>query len=316
MGFFKKVKKNTGFLVFGLLDDGICAAYVKRSAAARPAVELLAFYPMSIPPAAALLEKIGRDLHADGYTCATLLNPAEYQLLTVEAPNVPADELKTAMRWRLKDMIDFHIDDATIDVMDIPGDSHAPVRSRTMYVIAARNQIIEQRQRLFADAKVSLAVIDIPEMAQRNIAQLLESEGRGLAFLSFGSQGGLLTVTFAGELYLSRLIDVNLSHLEQADDARKYELLDKVTLELQRSLDHFDRQFHFITLSRLVLGPMGPAGAILQQYLASNLYLPVEQMELDAVLDISRIPALAKAESQQRYLLALGAALRLEEKVL
>ncbi|RJG01251.1 type IV pilus biogenesis protein PilM [Noviherbaspirillum sedimenti] len=316
MGFFTKIKKNTGSLAVSFLDDGICAAHIKRSAAARPAVELLAFYPSSMPPSATQLEKIGKDLHADGFACATVLNPGEYQLLTVEAPNVPQEELKTAMRWRLKDMLDFHIDDATIDVMDIPGDSNAPVRSRSMYAVAARNQIIEQRQVLFAQAKIPLNVIDIPEMAQRNIAQLLETEGRGIAFLSFGAYGGLLTVTYAGELYLSRHIEANLPQLDAADESQKNEWFDRITLELQRSLDHFDRQFHFITVARLVLGPMAQGGASLQQYLASNLYLPVEQLDLDAVLDMSRIPELAEIESQQRYFFTLGAALRLEEKVL
>ncbi|QAU34278.1 agglutinin biogenesis protein MshI [Janthinobacterium sp. 17J80-10] len=316
MGFFSKIKKNTGSLVIGFLDEGICAASIKRSATALPVVEMLAFYPMETPPSVAQLEKIGKDLHAEDYVCATLLNTREYQLLTVEAPNVPPDELKTAMRWRLKDMLDFHIDDATIDVMDIPGDSNTPGRNRSMYAVAARNQIVEQRQVLFAGAKIPLSIIDIPEMAQRNIAQLLETEGRGIAFLSFGAHGGLLTVTFAGELYLSRHIDVSVSQLEQADESQKNDWLDRVTLELQRSLDHFDRQFHFITVSRLVLGPMGQAGASLQQYLASNLYLPVEQMALDAVLDISRTPELEKPESQQRYFFTLGAALRLEEKAL
>ncbi len=315
MGFFKKVKQNTGYLAIGFLDDGICAAYIKRSAA-QPVVELLAFYPMPMPPSANRLEKIGKELHAGDYTCATLLNPGEYQLLTVETPNVPQEELKTAMRWRLKDMLDFHIDDATIDVIDIPGDSNAQGRNRSMYAVAARNQIIEQRQVLFAGAKIPLSVIDIPEMAQRNIAQLLESEGRGIAFLSFGSYGGLLTVSFGGELCLSRHIEVNLAQLEQADESQQTEWFDRITLELQRSLDHFDRQFHFITLSRLVLGPMGRAGASLQAYLASNLYLPVEPLALETVLDISRIPELQKAEAQQRYLFALGAALRHEEQVL
>ena len=316
MGFFKKVKKNAGFLIIGFLDDGVAAIHVNRAVGKRPVVDLLAFYPMQMPPSGAQLEKIGKDLQASDYACATLLTSTEYQLLTVEAPNVPAEELKTAMRWRLKDMIDFHIDDATIDVLDIPGDSNAPVRSRSMYAVAARNHVIEQRQALFAAAKIPLSVIDIPEMAQRNMAQLLETEGRGIALLSFDSRGGLLTLTCAGELYLSRYIDVGLPQLESSEDQKKYEWLERVTLELQRSLDHFDRQFHFITLSRLVLGPMGEAGVSLQQYLASNLYLPVEQLELAAVLDIDRVPDLQKVEAQQRYFALLGAALRLEEKVL
>ena len=185
-----------------------------------------------------------------------------------------------------------------------------------MYAVAARNQVIQQKQNLFVEAKIPLGVIDIPEMAQRNIAQLLEPEGRGIAFLSFSAEGGLLTMTFGGELYLSRHIDVKLQQLGNYDEQQKIEWFDRVTLELQRSFDHFDRQYHFITLAKLVLGPMGSGGTGLQEYLASNLHLPVERLDLESVLDISGTPELRQPESQQRYFLTLGAALRLEEKVL
>ena len=57
--------------------------------------------------------------------------------------------------------------------------------------------------------EVELGTIDIPEMAQRNLSSMLETDGRGIAMLSFGEDGGLLTVSCRGELYLSRRIDVS-----------------------------------------------------------------------------------------------------------
>jgi MSHA biogenesis protein MshI len=245
-----------------------------------------------------------------------LLGSSEYQLLSVDAPNVPAEELKTAIRWRLKDMLDFHIDDATIDVFDVPVDKNAPVRNHSMYAVVSRNQIIEQRQVLFSNAKIPLTVIDVPEMAQRNISALLEPEGRGVAMLSFGAAGGLLTVTYGQELYLSRRIDINLQQLQQSSSDKKTECYDRITLELQRSLDHFDRQYHFITLTKLMLAPLGDAGIGLQLYLASNLYLPVEILNLESVLGIANTPQLKSADVQQQFFMILGAALRHEERVL
>jgi MSHA biogenesis protein MshI len=244
-----------------------------------------------------------------------VLSGGEYQMFAVDAPNVPAEELKTAVRWRLKDMLDFHVDDATIDVLDIPADKNASVRTgHSLFAVAARNSIIEQRQGLFAAAKIGLAVIDIPEMAQRNISAMLEEAGRGVAMLAFGEDGGLLTVTFGGELYLSRRIDVTLARLLDADLERKHASFDKITLEVQRSLDHFDRQFHFVTLSGLVLAPSGVSG--LEDYLAGNLYTPVSTMNLADVLDLDGVPELADAAGQQRFFVALGASLRHEEAAL
>ncbi len=36
------------------------------------------------------VERVARDLGVDRYQCLTLLSPADYQLLLVDAPNVPA----------------------------------------------------------------------------------------------------------------------------------------------------------------------------------------------------------------------------------
>lgn len=316
MGLFAKTKKNVGWMAITLRDDGIRFVSVKRSASVKPTVELAVFYPGNKSSFPVLLEKLAKELHTERYGCISLLAGGEYQLLSVDAPNVPPDELKTAIRWRLKDMLDFHVDDATIDVLDIPVDKNTPTRSHSMYAVAARNQHIEQHQALFGAAKIPLSVIDIPEMAQRNISELLEPEGRGVALLSFDADGGLLTVTYTGELYLSRRIDVTLPQLVQSDADHKIAFHEKITLELQRSLDHFDRQYHSIAISKLILAPLGDDSSGLPEYLSANLYLPVETLNLETILDIAKVPELKSLAAQQSYFMALGTALRQEEKVL
>jgi MSHA biogenesis protein MshI len=315
MALFGKNRKTAGWLGISLQQDGALAACVRRLDAARPKVERIGFFAAQ-KAAAAALERLAKDMQAERCECTTILAADEYQLLSVEAPNVPADELKTAIRWRLKDMLDFHVDDATIDVLDVPLETGAPARNHSMYVVAARNQLLAQRQELFGAAKIPLSAIDVPEMAQRNVSALLEPEGRGVALLSFDDEGGLLTVTYGGEMYLSRRIDVRLAQLQEQDAERQNACRERIALELQRSLDHCDRQYHFITLAKLVLAPLGGVDSGLRDYLAANLYLPVEALDLAQVFDLSAVAELRQAAQQQRYFLTLGAALRREEKVL
>jgi MSHA biogenesis protein MshI len=317
MALFGKIKKIDGWISIRLQMQEMQAAVVDRAVGnTRPKVARVGSAPLQKASEASVLERLAKDMNADRYDCTTLLAADEYQLLSVEAPNVPPDELKTAIRWRLKDMLDFHVDDATIDVLDVPPEKGAPPRARSMYVVAARNQLIAQRQALFAAAKTGLQAIDVPEMAQRNVSALLEPDGRGIALLSFGAEGGLLTVTYGGELYLSRRIDVSLAQLLEQAEERLTAYRERITLELQRSLDHCDRQYHFITLAKLVLAPLGDAGPALREYLAANFYLPVELLDLATLFDLSAVGELAQASQQQRYFLTLGAALRHEEKVL
>jgi MSHA biogenesis protein MshI len=309
MGFFKKTKKSDCWLAIVPQRDGIALASVSRAPGGRPAVENAAFFTGAVN--AEVLDKIGKDARAATFHCTTLLGGGDYQLLSVEAPNVPADELKTAMRWRLKDMIDFPVNDATIDVLRIPPGPNAASRpQQMMFVVAARNSALAPRQRMFAAAKIGLSVVDIPETAQRNIAALLEPEGRGLAMLSFDVDGALLTVTFGGELYLVRRIDLPVAALTDPDLDRRHQAFDRITLELQRSLDNFERQYSFISVSKLLLGPSTIAG--LDEYLSSNLYVPVDSLDLADVFDLARVPELAEKAQQQRFFMLLGAGLRSE----
>lgn len=312
MGFFSKAQNNAAWLAMVPQRDGIAAASVRRGGTegAKPAVTHAVFFPGT--PSADALDKAAKEMHSANYRCTTVLAGGDYQFMSAESPNVPREELKSAMRWRLKDILDFPIDDATFDVLDIPLDPNAVVRpQQSVFAIAARNGVIAARQKLFNAAKVKLRVIDIPEMAQRNVSALLEPEGRGVAMLSFGEDGGLLTVSWRGELYLSRRIDVTAAQVLDEDHDRKHQSFDKITLELQRSLDNFERQFAFISVAKLVLAPSGATG--LEEYLSSNLYTRVETLDLATVLDLERVPDLADPGRQQRFFVPIGAALRQEE---
>jgi MSHA biogenesis protein MshI len=199
-------------------------------------------------------------------------------------------------------------------VLQIPTNKYGSDRPQSLYAVAASNETIRKRIELFEKAKFNLVVIDIAEMAQRNIAALYETEGRGLALLVFDDEGGLLTITCDGELFLARRIDISLGQLRDADEGLRQQYQDRVELEVQRSLDYFDRQFHHISMERLLVSV--PDGLGLVTMLADNLGLPVEALDLTQGMDIVGVPELADSEFACYALHALGAALRLEKKAL
>jgi MSHA biogenesis protein MshI len=241
--------------------------------------------------------------------CTLLLNHGQYQILQTEAPAVPREEMADALRWRVKDMVDFPVEQAGIDVLPIPADG-APGRAAQVYVVAASHAVLMPTVRLFQDAGIPLAAIDIPELAQRNIAALFETERRGLAMLAFDDLGGRLTFTYGGELYVTRHIEATATELARAADATGG-LYERALLDVQRSMDNFDRNYNAITLSKLLVAPIpGAAGFI--DYLKANLYQPVEPLDLTAGLDIGQVPAMAAPARQAQALLAMGAALRQE----
>jgi len=132
--------------------------------------------------------------------------------------------------------------------------------------------------------------------------------------LSFGDEGGLLTITCDGELFLARRIDITLGQLQDADDGLRQQYLDRVELEVQRSLDYFDRQFHHIPVNRILLSV--PESLGLDKLLTTNLGLPVEMLDLAQGMDIIAVHELSDSEFVSYALPVLGAALRQEKKAL
>lgn len=249
--FFKRAHRDAGWFCIAISGRGAHFVQMKR-AGTHIQVVMCAFYPMEQVTSAAL-EKIVRERRLGSFQFTTLLAPDEYQILMVDAPNVQPDELKTAIRYRIKDSLSYRVDDATVDVLQIPGAKNAGNRPQSLYAVAASNDTIQKCVTLFEKAKINLAVIDIPEMAQRNIAALYETEGRGLAMLAFDERGGLLTFTCDGELYLSRRLEITSGQLQDANETARQQYFDRVELEVQRSLDYFDRQFHQISLNRMLV---------------------------------------------------------------
>ncbi len=307
--FFKR-KKQSGWLAIDTRSDHVDLAHVKRAANGKPQVALCDSYRKQGSDSATLA-RLCRELKLDGYRCTTLLGSGDYQMQPIDAPNVPAAELKSAVRWRVKEAIDYPLEAATVDVLDIPIDQTASARNRSVYAVTARNSVIESCIKPFYEAQLALEVIDIPDLAQRNIAALFESGEQGIAMLAFYEKEGILTFTRGGELYLARRIETTLAQLLQADAESRKPIFERIALEVQRSLDHFDRVYGYVPIVKLLLAPL-PQDIGLQQSLAPEISIPVETIDLASVMDFRGAPGFEHPARQSQYLAVIGAALRTE----
>lgn len=309
---FKSKIRDAGWFAVGLGEHGVYLAKI-QFAGAMPRVVRCEYHETgTVSPAS--LEKLRREAGIGKDSFTTLLAPGEYQMLLVEAPNVPVNELKTAIRWKIKDGLNFHIDDAMVDVLQIPASKYGSDRPSSVYAIAASNATIQKRIELFEQAGIPLDVIDIPEMAQRNIAALFEQEERALALLAFDERGGLLTFSSGGELYLSRRLEISVGQLQDANEDLRGQYRDRVELELQRSLDYFDRQYNHVPVSRVLVCVPDSTGLV--GFLSAAVDAKVEKLDLSQVMDISAVPELGDSEFVPFALPALGAALRQEKRAL
>lgn len=68
-----------------------------------------------------------------GASCHCVLHGKDYQLLLLENPSVPEEELREAVRWKIKDLIDSDIDKVAVDVF------HQPDKNMIYTVVAQKN---------------------------------------------------------------------------------------------------------------------------------------------------------------------------------
>jgi MSHA biogenesis protein MshI len=83
---------------------------------------------------------------------------------------------------------------------------------------------------------------------------------------------------------------------------------------LQRTFDHFDRQFHYVPVAKVLLGPE-PEETGLYDALKANLDLPVERVSLVEHLNFNGQAAPDQAMQWELFHL-IGASLRHEAKAL
>jgi MSHA biogenesis protein MshI len=301
---FLKSKAEQGWLSVAMRDERVDFAHLRREAGRKPIV-LLADSVEKGADDAATLAALKKPMRLDRYRCTALLSHGKYQLIQTDAVAGASDEAREVVRWKLKDQVEFPVDTAAIDLLPIPSDGRAP----QVFAAISPESTIAPLVQAFQAAKVPLEAIDLPEMSQRNLAALFEENGRGLATLIFDDDEGLLTFTLNGELLVVRHVELTARQLMTADDDRRGMLFERIALDVQRSLDNFDRLYSSVSLAHLLVAPIPGVDGFLS-YLRANLTVSVVPLDLSNALDIGAAPALLDPLRQFQCLRAIGAALR------
>ncbi|GMR20976.1 MAG: hypothetical protein BMS9Abin36_1574 [Gammaproteobacteria bacterium] len=242
--------------------------------------------------------------HLSDTYCTTLLNPDDYNVLLTEAPQVEEDELRDAVRWRIKDLIPYAVEEAVLDIYKVPNTGTGN-RTSNVYAVTARKSAVQACAQQLKSAGLSLDTIDIHDMAQRNIAALLPQDQDGVMLLALDQHSGLITITRQGEIYLRRALDVGTKALDTSEDSSN--MRERVVLEVQRSVDYYDSHFRMAPISDLFIVPISPLPERVLQSIKVNLNLNVALLPLQELFSVAEE---VDAEALVNSYWALGAALR------
>ena len=336
--FIKKVSKPKGVVGLSVSDHGVAISHGEIIDGEFKILKL-DFEPIQGPSVLPYVQYWVSKNKLKNADCHYVLDKSEYELELVETPPVEDDELREAVRWRLKDLISIPIEDTVIDIFPLPDDAYRG-RMKMLYVVAVERAIIESKLKFIRSCGLDPKVIDIEEMALRNISLHLPDMEKGtIAILSLKENSGEILMFSHEDMYLSRSIEMGYASLmdnvdeehanhTQPESQNEYDLnfkiesqeyhsdehdrlmmLDRFILDVQRSLDYYESQLGKGIASKVYLLPTGIDGLKLQKPMQKSLSPKVVDLECKKFIPMNSDIDIEETE-EMHLLPVIGAVLR------
>lgn len=159
------------------------------------------------------IKELVNDLRAfnlDDLEVRVMLRPGQYQLLQIESSVVEPAELRAAARYQIKDMLDIPVDEVRLDFVRVGDGQHKGTAQ--FFVVATPIAVVENMLDLCKSMRWKLSIIDIHEMAQRNLQTALTARGGDItqahpALIWVDEFHAVLTISANGEMFNTRRFD-------------------------------------------------------------------------------------------------------------
>ena len=258
-------------------------------------------------------DSLGKSLSADiekfnliGKPCRLILTPTQYQLLLMDAADVPESELAKALKWRLKGLVDFPMNDIAMDAFLMPASGPAAHKKKAL-VAATSLAALKARLAVFESALVDINEVGISELSLRNICSLIVREHKApIVVISTEGGSGQLCIFYKDLLYLTRPISVNLQIVEANNNT------DAILLEIQRSIDYCLSELKIPEPREVYFTPSFYKATDFINYVAAELS---KRALLINLRDYFSIEPPLEAEIQKEILFCLGGAMNAPDDI-
>ena len=294
-------RKQTSTKRVGIVLDAEGIAYAVLESVAPLAVDAIGFLPASRDALATVFRDWVNQEDLGGARCFATLPPGVATLVQVEPPDVDPAELDEAIRWQLDESVASDLASSVIATFPTPEDSSRGQNRLVNVVVVGKDRIRESAETI-TGVLPSLASIDVPELAMRNIASLYGEAGRSIAMLLVEGTSGHILCFKDDSLYFSRQIGVPGGDRETG--------FERLCLEVQRSIDYFESQQNQVAPRNIIVFG-GEATTDVEAAIENNLGLEVLPLDLETLgIEVGRRELAHGARVSM--LCALGAALREE----
>jgi MSHA biogenesis protein MshI len=303
---FKRTQAGNWRVGFMPADRETALAIVRMQKGSRPLLRHCAVHPAIEIRAEHVLAPVNHSRDLVRAPVSAVLSSQDYQLVQVEAPDVQPSELRSAVRWSLRDILNYPVSEAVVDVFDIPEKARY-VESQMIFAVAAHSEAIKRVVNLVKPRARGFDVIDIPELCLRNLTSLLPQDEHGTALLALGEGFAQLVLTCQGSLYLARRIDLTKHQDSISIDGGEESNAQALAIELQRSLNYYESHYDRAPIANVFVASGDARAEQLLEPLRTETGLDVELFDIEEFFEVA--PGV-EPDTHFPGLCALGAALR------
>ena len=197
--------------------------------------------------------------------CHLILSAQQNQLVQVDKPQVPENEINAALKWQIKDLVSIPPEDMIVDYYD--GPTMAGGLEKINVVCASKNELAALVENINQN-HCQIKSITVEEFAFASLAPI-EDDAR-LMVCQQPNEEILLIIVKNGALFFQRRLRGMAKIANQSIDELSMGIIDSLSLEIQRSTDYFERQLKQAPIRSIeILVPMEHE-AYLARKLAEN----------------------------------------------
>lgn len=204
-------RKSKGICAIEIDADGFAFAYAEPTSKEAFEIKTCDFYPFTEKNE--LKDRLSGVVNKYGLqkvSCNLVLSPDEYRLFLINAPNVPADEYKTAARWQVKDIINYPLDDAGIDIFS-PGMAE---HTKKIFVVATQISLLQGTVNILKSCQLAPLATDIREFAIRNLlSKLIPNSEDAVGVLDLSAENCLFVSLYKNYVQFVRQIPLGIASL-------------------------------------------------------------------------------------------------------
>ncbi|GIC76079.1 biogenesis protein MshI [Moritella sp. F3] len=171
--------------------------------------------------------------HLQAASCHVVLSNQVYQLLQIDKPNVPDNEIASSLPFIAKEFINEAIDTVVFDYFSVPNQNK-------INLVYCPKSVVELIVTAMQQAKLELVSIGIEELATANLFNTRAGDEQKTTQMLIAQQDYQeinLTIIYDNQLYFSRRLRGFSRLRDLQENQLDSPLLDNFSLEIQRSAD-------------------------------------------------------------------------------